>query len=187
MCTHVARFYADAYPVAEVVDFFAVGLEAGDSCFALLTAQHRLAVEGSMRSRGIVLESVAYVAVDSDEAWSKMQVNGTLDLGKASALLAPLMIPPCNGKNARVRVVGDMASMLCAAGKTEDAVTFEGLMHRLTQEYGASTICAYPIKKHLAYDGFWGLMRLSAQHAAIEFPQQLWAHHLVPDELGGRS
>ena len=185
MCGHVARFYADAYPAEAVSEFFASGLEVGDSCLALLKAPHRLAVEQCMRARGIALERVAYVAVDSDEAWSKVQVDGRLDVSRAHELLAQFMIPPADGRNGRVRAVGDLAPTLCAIGKTEDALAFESIVHRLTQEHGGSTICAYPIKSHLADDGMRAFLRLSAQHAVVEFPQQLWVHHLVPEGVAG--
>ena len=74
MCQHLAVFYSDAYPAAEVGDFFAAGLAAGDSCLALLTAPHRLAVEQALRARGVHLDTAAYIAVDTHEALAAWRV-----------------------------------------------------------------------------------------------------------------
>jgi hypothetical protein len=180
MCRHLAQFYDETYPAETVSEFFASGLEAGDSCLALLTAAHRRAVEQCLQARGIVVERAAYVAVDSDDAWSQMQADGRLDLRRAHDLLAPLMKAPAGRGKRRVRAVGDLAPTLCAAGKTDDAVAFERLVHRLTKEHGASTICAYPIQSHRGENGMHALLRLSAEHAVIEFPQRQWVQHLMP-------
>jgi hypothetical protein len=179
MCQHVMLFYEDAYPAEAVSLFFAAGLEAGDRCLALLSARHRSAVERCLEARGIAIESAAYVAVDSDEAMELMRVEGKLDIRRATELLAPLMTSPDRERKCRLRAAGDLAVTLCAAGNMDDAVAFENLVHRLTQEHEALTICAYPFPTRSGGMDMNTLLRLSAEHAAIEFPQRLWTRRLM--------
>jgi MEDS: MEthanogen/methylotroph, DcmR Sensory domain len=179
MCQHLVLFYDDIYPAEEVSDFFAAGLDAGDSCLALLSAPHRRAVEQCLQARGVRIESAAYVGVDTDEVLSQLLVDDRLDMSRAGDMLTPLMKPSVPGSKCRVRAVGDLAPRLCAAGNTDDAVAFEGLVHRLTREHDASVICAYPLQTVGGRDGMGALMRLSAVHASVEFPARLWAHHLL--------
>jgi MEDS: MEthanogen/methylotroph, DcmR Sensory domain len=178
MCQHLALFYADAYPAAEVGDFFAAGLAAGDSCLALLTAPHRRAVEEALQARGVRIEAAAYVAVDTDAALAQWRVDGRLDLRRASEAMTPLMTPPAGGSKRRIRAAGDLAPTLVAAGQAEDAVAFEALVHRLTVEHGASVICAYAIHDVCGHGNMNSLLRLSAEHATLEFPERLWLQGL---------
>ena len=183
MCQHLALFYADAYPAEEVGDFFAAGLAAGDSCLALLTAPHRRAVEQCLEARGVSAAQAGYVSVDTDEVLAQCLVGGRLDLQRVSALLTPLMTPPAGSGLRRVRAAGDLAPTLVAAGNINDAVAFEALVHRLTQAHHATVICSYPIGCVWGRDNMRALLRLSAEHARVEFPEQLWIRALTQAPL----
>jgi MEDS: MEthanogen/methylotroph, DcmR Sensory domain len=178
MCQHLALFYVDAYPADDVADVFADGLAAGDHCVALLNTAHRQAVEQCLQARGVDLPHPDYTAVDSDDVLAQLHSEQGLDLQRAESLLRPLIAGQQRG-NQRVRAAGDLAPTLCAAGHTDDALAFEGLVHRLAVEQGASVICAYPIQ--LCERGHMhALVRVSAEHNAVEFPDRLWVHHLEP-------
>lgn len=183
MCQHLALFYADDYPAEEVGDFFAAGLAAGDHCLALLTAPHRRAVAQCLEARGLGAAHAAYAAVDTDEVLAQCLVDGRLDLQRASALLTPLMTVPARSGLRRVRAAGDLAPALVAAGKINDAVAFEALVHRLTLAHDATVICAYPIGAIWGRDNMRALLRLSAEHASVEFPEQLWIRALTQAPL----
>jgi MEDS: MEthanogen/methylotroph, DcmR Sensory domain len=182
MCQHLALFYADAYPAEEVADFFAAGLAAGDSCLALLGAPNRRAVEQALQARGVDLADAAYLALDSDDFLTQLQIEGGLDLEHAHALLTPLMTAPRRGGKNRVRAVGDLAPVLCAAGQIDDALAFEALVHRLTVEQNASVICAYPIQI-CGRGTMRAMLSISAEHNALEFPSQPWMKTLAPFTL----
>jgi MEDS: MEthanogen/methylotroph, DcmR Sensory domain len=182
MCQHLALFYADAYPAEEVADFFAAGLAAGDSCLALLGAPNRRAVEQALQARGVDLPRSGYVAVDSDDFLTQLQVEGGLDLEHAHALLTPLMTAPRRGGQNRVRAVGDLAPVLCAAGHIDDALALEALVHRVTVEQNASVICAYPIQI-CGRGTMRSMLSVCAEHDALEFPAQPWVTRLAPFTL----
>jgi len=67
-----------------------------------------------------------------------------------------------------------LAPTLVAAGNMDDAVAFEGLVHRLAQEQRAAVICAYPIHAFVRRADLHTVLRLSAQHDRLEFPDRLW-------------
>ena len=103
-----------------------------------------------------------------------MAGDGQLDLRRASEAMTPLMSRPAGGGNRRIRAAGDLAPTLAAAGHGDDAVAFEGLVHRLVVAHGASVICAYPIPDVCVEGNMASLLRLSAEHATLEFPEKLW-------------
>jgi hypothetical protein len=181
MCEHAVLFYDNAYPAEIVSEFLINGLAAGDSCVVLLTASHRRAVEQCLRARQVRIEDTDVVTVDTDEVLSRLLVDGRLDMQLASELLTPLMRPASASARCRVRAVGDLAPVLCAAGNTDDAVAFENLVHRLTRENEASVICAYSISAHSGSSGLEALLRLSAEHATVEFPERMWIQRLLSD------
>lgn len=183
MCQHLALFYADAYPAEEVSVFFAAGLAVGDSCLAVLTTPHRRAVEQCLEAHGLSAAHAAYVTVDTDEVLAHCLVGGRLDLHLASALLTPLMTAPARSGKRRVRAAGDVAPTLVAAGNIDAAVAFEALVHRLTLAHDATVICAYPIGTVWGRDNLRALLRLSAEHARVEFPEQLWIRALTQAPL----
>lgn len=186
MCQHLVHFYEDVYPAEEVSDFFAAGLDAGDSCLALLTAPHRRAVEQCLQARGVITDRADYVVLDTDEVLAQVLRDGRMDLGRASDMLAPFMKPP-PGSARIVRAVGDLAPTLWVAGNAEDAVAFEGLVHRLTLENSASVICAYPIQTIGGPDHLRTFFRINAEHAAVRFPEQLWVQRLLPSATDGTA
>jgi len=181
MGRHLLRYYVDDYPAAEVGDYLAAGLEAGDSCLTLLTAAHRKAVESCMGERGIRFPAANCVVVDTDELLAQLLVDGRLALDRAGELLAPLMKP--SGSARRVCAVGDLAPTLVGLGNIDDAVAFEGLVHRLALAHGAVILCAYPIRSFGHRADLDSVVRLSAQHTELEFPAQLWAQALLPPAL----
>ncbi len=185
MCRHVAHFYEDEYPAEPVADFFAAGLETGERCVALLSAPHRRAVECQLLARGVDVANADYLAVDTDQVLAQMQVDGQLDLGLAEALLAPLMSATVDGRCQGVRAAGDLAPTLFKSGRTDDAVAFENLVHRVTQANGAATLCAYPLPTHADGVDMQALLRLGAEHAELIFPRRLWVQRWMPSQMRG--
>jgi MEDS: MEthanogen/methylotroph, DcmR Sensory domain len=175
MCRHEIRFYDTDYPAEDIGAWFAEGLAAGDTCLALLTSEHQRAVEEGLRKRGVEIGAAAYVTVDSAQLISLSSVDGRLDIDAAAGFLTPLMQAPVRGSG-RLRAVGDMAPTLHRMGRTDDAVAFENLVHQVATQHGATVVCAYPIRTAGTIDA---MLRLSATHDAIRFPQSPWIHHLT--------
>ena len=183
MCTHSVHFYADAYPAEEASDFIAAGLLAGDTCIVMLIQPHRQAVEQRLTARGIKSghqssHSGSYIAMDTHDALSQLMVDGRLDHDRATEALGSLMSQTSG--SGRVRLAGDPSPVLFAAGNHEDAIALEALVDKLATLHSASVFCAYPIQGFYRDGNTASLVRVSAEHSVLEFPEGLWVHGYLP-------
>ena len=179
MCNHSVRFYDETYPADAASDFIAAGLLAGDACIVMLIEPHRHAVEQRLNARGIRTapeshHSGSYRAIDTHDALSQLMVDGRLSHDRATESLGALLSHATLGGGRGVRLVGDPAPTLFAAGNQEDAIALEGLVDGLAIVHGASVFCAYPIQSFCREGNTNALMRVSAEHSALEFPDGLW-------------
>lgn len=185
VCSHTVHFYDQAYPAQAASDFIAAGLLAGDACVVMLVGPHRQAVERALNTRGIATDPDGahpgtYVAIDTDEALSQLVVDGRLDMKRAAESLAALLRARAQGGTGQVRLIGDPAPALFAAGNQEDAIALEGLVDQLANEHGAAVFCAYPTGVFCREGHTRSLFRVSAEHSALAFPEQLWVRGFLP-------
>ena len=177
MCQHSIYFYDDLYPVDAASDFIAAGLLAGDTCIVMLSQPALAAVEQCLRACGFLTcpgatNSGAYTAMDTYDALSQFIVDGRLDHERAGDALRSLLGQPCGA--GRVRLVGDLAPALFAEGYEEDALALEGLVDGLASVHQASVFCAYPIHGFFRKRDTNSLLKMSAHHSAVKFPERLW-------------
>jgi hypothetical protein len=71
------------------------------------------------------------------------------------------------GPHPRLTLVGEMAAILCHAGKFEAALQLEQLWNDLTRELPILTVCAYPIECFDQTAAPERSQRFCAQHSAI--------------------
>lgn len=186
-CQHRLRFYEEAFPAQVVAEFVAQGLADGASCLAVLTPAHAQAVRVCLRDLGVEPADDGWVLIDTERAIQDMTVNGQLDQERAGHLLVSLMNPPAGRKGQPQWFVGDLPATLCDAGRSDDAVVFEGLVHRLSQQHGATVLCAYPLQGLDQRGGMGTLYRLSAVHGGVDFPQNLWVQRWLKPEMPGAA
>lgn len=184
MSRHLVHFYDDAYPAREASDFIVAGLLAGDTCVVMLTAPHRLAVERLLDAQRIFSTPArphtgAYLAMDTDEALARLTVDDQLDMAKATESLGALLNPASHGGRGKVRLVGDPAAALFAAGKEDDSLALEVLVGGLAAELGASVFCAYCMGDLHRRGGTRALVKLCAEHSDVAFPEQPWIQGFV--------
>lgn len=177
MCQHSVYFYDDLYPAEAASDFIAAGLVAGDTCIVMLSQPALAAVEQCLVARGVLTcpgatNSGAYTVMDTHDALSQLIVNGRLDHERAGDALGSLLGQACGA--GRVRLVGDLAPVLFAEGYEEDALALEGLVDELAAVHQASVFCAYPIQGFFRKRDTNSLLRMSAHHSAVKFPERLW-------------
>jgi hypothetical protein len=177
MCRHSIHFYDDAYPAEAASDFIADGLLAGDTCIVMLSQPALSAVEHCLKAGGVLTGAAgacsgSYKAMDTHDALSQLVVEGRLDHERATGALGSLLGQARGG--GRVRLVGDPAPVLFAAGNEEDAMALEGVVDRLAQVHQASVFCAYPIQGFCQKRNTSSLLGMSAHHSAVVFPERLW-------------
>lgn len=184
-CHHTAHYYADAFPTDAASAFIAAGLRAGEACVLMLVEPHRQAVEQALTARGVGTDPAAcapgsYLALDTGAALSPLLVDGRLDMARAAAALNTLLSPPRAGGGRPVRLVGDPAPTLFAAGNVADAIALEALVDRLAATHGAAVFCAYPVQAFCREGHPQSLYRISAEHSSLEFPDHLWVQGFLP-------
>ena len=184
-CHHAVHYYADAFPADAASEFIAAGLRAGHACVVMLVEPHRRAVEQALKTRGVCLErgaraSGSYLALDTAAALSGLLVDGRLDMARATAALNALLSPPLDGSGRLVRLVGDPAPALFAAGNAVDAIALEALVDRLAATHGAAVFCAYPVQGFCREGHTQTFYRISAEHSSLTFPERLWVQGFLP-------
>lgn len=186
-CSHSVHFYDHGYPAQAAADFIATGLHAGDTCVVMLVAPARCSVEQALNARGIATGADSanagrYAAIDTDAALEPLLIDGRLDLQRAQVSLAALLRAPLQdgaGPARRVRLVGNPAPALFAAGRQDDAIALEALVDHLAEVHGAAVFCAYPVQQMCRDGHTQSLLRISAEHSALVFPDRLWADALL--------
>jgi MEDS: MEthanogen/methylotroph, DcmR Sensory domain len=177
MCTHAVHFYDTAYPARAASDFIAAGLSAGDTCVLMLTQPARSAVERCLKERGIATGpdstgSKVCRGIDTYQVLSELVADGRLDLQRSAEVLGSLLSDAGSGR--RVRLVGDPAAVLFASGNERGATALEELVDELRLLHHASVFCAYPLQRFFNPGNTLALLRTSAHHASVAFPEGLW-------------
>ncbi len=184
MSRHLVHFYDDAFPAQEASDFIVAGLLAGDTCVLMLTAPKRLAVEQLLKAQRMFdtpssPHKGSYLALDTEEALARLTVNGRLDMTKASESLGALLSPASHGGRGHVRLVGDPAPVLFAAGNEADSLALEAVVSELAKVHAASVFCAYRMNDLHQHGSTHALVRLCAEHSAVRLPARPWIQGFV--------
>ncbi len=179
MSRHLVHFYDGGYPAEEASDFIAAGLLAGDTCIVMLTQPHRRAVEECLEAHRMFSTPASphsghYLALDTHEALSALMVDGRLDKARAAESLGALLSPASHGGGGHVRLVGDPAPTLFAAGNEDDALELEALVGSLSAAHAALIFCAYSMQDLHGQGSTHLLFKLCAEHSAIKLPEQPW-------------
>lgn len=179
MFRHLVHFYDGAYPAEEACDFIEAGLLAGDACVVMLTQTNRQAVVQDLEARRLfttpsALHAGQCVVMDTHEALAGLMVDARLDKERATESLGSLLSPATHGSSGRVRLVGDPAPTLLAAGNEDDALALEALVGKLCAVHAALIFCAYS-KQDLRRHGI--LSQLCAAHTEAAFPMRTRARN----------
>ena len=181
MSRHLVHFYDDAYPAEEASDFIVAGLLAGDTCVAMLTASNRSAVEQMLNAHRMFStpsspHTGSFLVLDTDEALARLTVDGRLDMARVGESLGALLNPASHGGRGHVRLVGDPAPVLFAAGNEADSLALESVVSELAKLHGASVFCAYRMNDLHQHGSSHALVKLCAEHSSVTFPEQPWVH-----------
>lgn len=182
MCTHAVHFYDKAFPAAAASDFIAAGARAGDRCVLILAQPARSAVERCLKERGIATgpdstSSKVCRSIDTYQVLSELVADGRLDLQRSAEMLGSLLSDAGDGR--QVRLVGDPAAVLFASGNARDATALEELVNQLRLRHRAAVFCAYPLQRFFNPGNTLALLRASAHHDAVAFPEGLWIRSLL--------
>ena len=178
MFRHLVHFYDDAYPAEEACDFIAAGVRAGDTCIVMLTQANRQAVDQGLEARRLFStpsgpHAGQYLVMDTHEALAGLMVDGQLDKERAAESLGALLSPASHGSSGQVRLVGDPAPTLFAAGNEDDALALEALVGKLCAVHAALVFCAYSKQDLHRHGNPNSLSMLCAAHSEAKLPDAL--------------
>ena len=125
-------------------------LQRGEVATLIASDAVRLAIAQQLTGWGCDLaqaeEQGNYIPMDADDALSQVMVGGHLDPSRVAAVVDDLERRRlAAGSASRLTIVGEMAVMLCRAGKFEVAIELERLWDELTLALPFFTVCVYPM------------------------------------------
>ncbi len=145
---HAVQFYeSDTFLLDRLSEFIGSGLAAGDICIVAATSLHRTELDQRLEAAGIeialVRASGQFVALDTAETLATFMVDGSLDPVRFAGVVGTVVAQASQGR--RVRVFGEMVSVLWAEGQYDAALRLEALWNELHKVHDFVLYCAYPM------------------------------------------
>ena len=141
----------DADIVADVARFLADGLAQGDRVVVVATAEHRQALEDVLLQYGAdavrARVSGRYLAFDAAEMLGRVMRNGRPDDARFRTAVGSV-VDAAGEDGCRVRVFGEMVTLLWDTGDVAGAIELETIWNRLSATHDFSLLCAYPTDAH---------------------------------------
>jgi len=141
---HVLQFYENDGVLLDALTGFVGSISHSDETAAVIaTSSHLNALEYRLGSYGVDVEKLIsenkFMPLDAEETLSEFMFNNWPD-----EILFKKTISGLFGDNKKIRIFGEMVSMLWMQGKKEAAVELERLWNKLWKHDRFSLFCAYP-------------------------------------------
>lgn len=146
---HFVQFYeTDAFLVNSISGFLGAGLGAGDAGIIVATKARRDGVEKRLQSYGLDTAAASaqgqYISLDATETLAMFMIDGSPDPGRFADVIGEIITRAAVGRQ-RVRIFGEMVSLLCGEGNHNGAIYLEKLWNGLRERHAFSLFCAYPM------------------------------------------
>ncbi|HXE66309.1 MAG TPA: MEDS domain-containing protein [Rhodanobacteraceae bacterium] len=183
---HVVRFYdSEEFLVAELADYAADALRAGDAFVTIATPAHFEALCARLYERGFDAD-----ALIAEGRWVRMDCADTLhallrDGGPDAAAFAEAVEVPIArlcASHRCVRAFGEMVAMQCRAGNYTGAIELETLWNGLLERLSIKLLCAYPMSSFDGIRGREAFARICAAHDEALPPERQAHVEAAPDE-----
>lgn len=144
--------------------FIADGLDAGDACVVVATAEHRAALRRRLGERlDSARESGQFLELDAEETLSRILRDGMPDRARFDTDVGQLVRN--RAADRPVRVYGEMVALLWTRGDVVAALALEDLWNDLGDRELFALLCAYPADQHgMDADG---LVQICTRHDAV--------------------
>ena len=147
--SHEVEFYADdAAFVLGFTRFIEASLKAGSAVIAIATESHRKDLLEGLQAHGVDIVAAIgqgrYIPLDAAEILSTFVVDGLPDPVRFFKVASELIAPAARataGRETRVAICGECASILWEQGKADAAIQIEQLCNQLTKQYGMDILC----------------------------------------------
>jgi len=146
---HFVQFYdADGSLLDAVGGFIGAALRAGDVGIVIATTAHREGIDQRLWADGldvaVARDCGQYVALDATDLLSTFMVDGTPEPERFVEAIEGVIAQATKGGR-RVRIFGEMVSLLAIEGNHAAAVRLEELWNDLQTRHSFALFCAYPM------------------------------------------
>lgn len=181
---HVVLFYENAEELVTMVAQFAFdGLSADETVVMVATTPHLAAFDDALVADGIDIDAAraegSLLTLDAFEAMSHFVVGGRPDAERFRTELGAL-IRQLTDSGRRVRIYGEMVTLLWDAGNVTAAIELEALWNELGKEMPFSLFCAYPAASVADDDG--SVEQICQCHSAVLSGERTEATQAFPAE-----
>jgi anti-sigma regulatory factor (Ser/Thr protein kinase) len=144
---HAVQFYREDAELFDTVGaYVADGIRDGDVSILVATEPHLRGFESALVAAGVdpveARMDGLLVSVDADATLARVFRNRHLDRAAFASTLETVMRRAVDGRR-RIRVFGEMVSLLWNAGDVIGAIELEALCNQLRREISFSMLCGY--------------------------------------------
>ena len=148
MPAHVVQLYdGTADLTANVVDFLATGLRAGEAAIVIAAGDHRAAFLAALETAGVGVEGSIdtgrLIVLDAAETLDRFMVGDHPDPERFDAVVGDL-VRSVRGRGLRLRAYGEMVAVLWEQGLVGAAIELEARWNDLLRREQLTLLCAYP-------------------------------------------
>ena len=149
-CQHVVEFYErEDYLIGTVAGFVGPALNDGDAAIIVATEAHRWALGAALRASSVNLDAAVaadrYLTFDAEQQLESLMDGGAPDRERLRAMVLDA-VGRASAGGRRVRVYGEMVTLLWNAGDVTSALALEELWSGLAEELWLMVLCAYPMR-----------------------------------------
>jgi hypothetical protein len=172
---HFVQFYQDNDRLLQdLTSFIGSGLQEGDPCIVIATAQHRTELNQLLVARGIDVSQAKktkqLVLLDAQATLNKFMVGGLPNKERfhevVGGTLADIKL-----KDKTIRAFGEMVALLWAQDNQAGAILLEQLWNSLARDHMFTLFCAYPLH-YFEHHGHTNMLQnISHLHSSAIMPE----------------
>ncbi|MDQ6617378.1 MAG: MEDS domain-containing protein [Actinomycetota bacterium] len=171
---HVVQFYQrEADLVYTVAANLFDALRAGETAVVIATGAHRDAFERELMSAGIELGEARgdgrYVPLDAASTLFQLRRDGRIDRDRFNSVIGGVL-GQAGATGRRMRVYGEMVTLLWEAGQVAAAIELEGRWNDFGRDMPFSLLCAYPSQAVAGSQHSNALREVCALHSTVVHP-----------------
>ena len=176
----------DSEIVSAVAAYAHEGLQDGDAVLLLMTAAHREAVTASLLDHGVVVEALTASGVldlrDAAGTLDHFRTGGTVDFA-AFEVEMTAVIDAATAGDRRLRVFGEMVTLLWEEGDVGSAVHLESVWNDVIDSRRMELLCSYPTAL-LASAALSEVHETCALHSEVTAPTGYGSPRPLPADPG---
>jgi hypothetical protein len=171
--SHIVQFFrSDDEYVRAAGYFLREGLQAGETCVAVATAEHRQQLERYLRDAGLDADSLAaeyrYVPLAAEQMLPAFfDARDGIDQQRFHRQMNQL-ISQASSRGQPVRIFGEMVSLLVEQGQPAAAIELEELWNELSRYHHFTLFCSYKVSPFTENPRYRKLLHSLHNHVVCE-------------------